>query len=200
MAGEVLSEPRRENPTMSESNASDVNYEALPLGMAMDETDVNLRATSARCRKRSWPNTCSTWTDDAVIAWDERISRRWNAVPDVQRTRRRHRGVPQGARRAHSLSLRQRPRLMRPSSSIRGKPTRAVAQYWQRSLWTSYVLCPLIGWPAAWQCWHDCDDRQVAMLLARAGVHVVAGQAGRRFLAAAGPRRARFPARAGRPD
>jgi hypothetical protein len=33
---------------MSDSNANEINYERMPAGMAMDETDINLRAYFSR--------------------------------------------------------------------------------------------------------------------------------------------------------
>ena len=70
MAGEAFFEPCQRNPTMSESNASDVNYESLPTGMAMDETDVNLRYYFSQMPKDKLAEYVSTWTDDVVIEWD----------------------------------------------------------------------------------------------------------------------------------
>ena len=56
---------------MSESNTSaDVNYESLPQGMAMDETDVNLRYYFSQFPKEKLAEYVSTWTDDVVIDWD----------------------------------------------------------------------------------------------------------------------------------
>jgi hypothetical protein len=49
---------------------TDVNYERMPVGMAMDETDVNLRSYFSRMPKEKLAEYVSTWTDDVVIAWD----------------------------------------------------------------------------------------------------------------------------------
>jgi hypothetical protein len=54
---------------MSESD-TDVNYEVLPAGMAMDETDVNLRSYFSRMPQEKLAEYVSTWTDDVVITWD----------------------------------------------------------------------------------------------------------------------------------
>ena len=61
-----------ENPTMSESNASDVNYESLPRGHGDGRNRRQpARLTSAACRKRSWPNTCRPGPTTQLIAWDD---------------------------------------------------------------------------------------------------------------------------------
>lgn len=57
---------------MSESKSNaDINYEVLPTGMAMDETDVNLRSYFSRMSDEKLAEYVPTWTDDQVIAWDE---------------------------------------------------------------------------------------------------------------------------------
>jgi hypothetical protein len=57
---------------MSESKSNtDINYEVLPIGMAMDETDVNLRSYFSRMSDEKLAEYVPTWTDDQVIAWDE---------------------------------------------------------------------------------------------------------------------------------
>ncbi|HVU89303.1 MAG TPA: hypothetical protein VHD36_18395 [Pirellulales bacterium] len=48
----------------------DINYEALPAGMAMDETDVNLRSYFSRMTDEKLREYDPLWTDDEVIAWD----------------------------------------------------------------------------------------------------------------------------------
>jgi hypothetical protein len=56
---------------MSESTkSSDINYEQLPVGMAMDETDVNLRSYFSRMPLEKLAEYVSTWVDDKVIEWD----------------------------------------------------------------------------------------------------------------------------------
>jgi len=55
---------------MDQSN-SDVNYEKLPAGMAMDETDVNLRAHFSRMSDEKLAEYKSTWTDEELMAWDD---------------------------------------------------------------------------------------------------------------------------------
>lgn len=48
-----------------------INYEILPAGMAMDETDVNLRSYFSRLSDERLAEYQSRWTDDEVIAWDD---------------------------------------------------------------------------------------------------------------------------------
>jgi hypothetical protein len=50
---------------------SEVNYETLPAGMAMDETDVNLRSYFSRMSDEKLAEYVPTWTDDQLIAWDD---------------------------------------------------------------------------------------------------------------------------------
>jgi hypothetical protein len=47
------------------------NYERMPVGMAMDETDVNLRAHFSRMSDEKLAEYSSVWTDDEVMAWDD---------------------------------------------------------------------------------------------------------------------------------
>jgi hypothetical protein len=56
---------------MSESKTSDLNYERMPAGMAMDETDINLRAHFSRMSDEKLKEYEPTWTDDEVMAWDD---------------------------------------------------------------------------------------------------------------------------------
>jgi hypothetical protein len=49
----------------------DINYEILPAGMAMDETDVNLRSYFSRMSDDKLRQYDSRWTDDEVMAWDD---------------------------------------------------------------------------------------------------------------------------------
>ena len=57
---------------MSEpKNNDDVNYEVLPAGMAMDETDINLRAHFSRMSEEKLAEYVPTWTDERLIAWDD---------------------------------------------------------------------------------------------------------------------------------
>ncbi|MBI2827325.1 MAG: hypothetical protein HYX69_21845 [Planctomycetia bacterium] len=49
----------------------DINYEILPAGMAMDETDVNLRSYFSRMSDDKLREYDPTWIDDQVIAWDD---------------------------------------------------------------------------------------------------------------------------------
>ena len=48
----------------------DVNYETMPAGMAMDETDVNLRAHLSRISDEKLAEYRGDWTDDQVVEWD----------------------------------------------------------------------------------------------------------------------------------
>jgi len=48
-----------------------INYELLPAGMAMDETDVNLRSYFSRLTDERLTEYKPRWTDDEVIAWDD---------------------------------------------------------------------------------------------------------------------------------
>ena len=57
---------------MTEPNKNaDINYEIMPEGMAMDETDVNLRAYFSRMSDDKLAEYEATWTDDQLMAWDE---------------------------------------------------------------------------------------------------------------------------------
>lgn len=57
---------------MSENQAdAAVNYERLPEGMAMDETDINLRAHFSRMSEEKLAEYDPSWTDEQLLAWDE---------------------------------------------------------------------------------------------------------------------------------
>jgi hypothetical protein len=57
---------------MSESKAkAEINYETMPAGMAMDETDVNLRSYFSRMSEEKLAEYRPNWTDEQVIAWDD---------------------------------------------------------------------------------------------------------------------------------
>jgi hypothetical protein len=47
-----------------------INYEILPAGMAMDETDVNLRSYFSRMSDEKLQEYNQRWSDEEVIAWD----------------------------------------------------------------------------------------------------------------------------------
>lgn len=47
-----------------------INYELLPAGMAMDETDVNLRSYFSRMSDEKLKEYNQRWSDDEVMAWD----------------------------------------------------------------------------------------------------------------------------------
>ena len=50
---------------------ADINYERLPEGMAMDETDINLRSYFSRMPDEKLAEYVPNWTDEQVIAWDQ---------------------------------------------------------------------------------------------------------------------------------
>ncbi len=50
--------------------APDVNYERMPEGMLMDETDINLRAYFSRMTDDQLRQYQFSWTDDEVMQWD----------------------------------------------------------------------------------------------------------------------------------
>lgn len=47
-----------------------VNYEKMPAGMAMDETDVNFRAYLSQISDEKLQEYDPSWTDDQVKDWD----------------------------------------------------------------------------------------------------------------------------------
>jgi len=47
-----------------------VNYERLPEGMAMDETDINLRSYFSRMSDEKLTQYDPQWTDDDMVSWD----------------------------------------------------------------------------------------------------------------------------------
>lgn len=53
---------------MKETNP--IDYERLPEGMPMDETDINLRAYLSRLSDDRLGSYRKEWTDEEVIAWD----------------------------------------------------------------------------------------------------------------------------------
>jgi hypothetical protein len=56
---------------MTEKTANtDVNYERMPEGMAMDETDVNLRSYFSRMSDEKLTEYVPNWTDEQVMEWD----------------------------------------------------------------------------------------------------------------------------------
>ena len=56
---------------MSNSDAGDIKYERMPAGMAMDETDINLRAYLSRMSDEKLAEYDPTWNDDKLMAWDD---------------------------------------------------------------------------------------------------------------------------------
>ncbi len=50
--------------------ANNLDYEHLPAGEPMDETDVSLRAYLARLSEEHLARYDRSWTDEQVIAWD----------------------------------------------------------------------------------------------------------------------------------
>jgi hypothetical protein len=63
----TVSSPIR-GPAMTDK---DINYEILPAGMAMDETDVNLRSYFSRMSDEKLREFNVRWTDEEVMAWDD---------------------------------------------------------------------------------------------------------------------------------
>jgi hypothetical protein len=59
------------NMNPSNSSSTGVNYEILPDGMAMDETDVNLRSYFSRMSDEKLAEYVATWTDDKLMDWDK---------------------------------------------------------------------------------------------------------------------------------
>jgi hypothetical protein len=55
---------------MSDPTTGEVNYERMPAGMAMDETDVNLRAHFSRMSDEKLNEYDPTWNDDKLMEWD----------------------------------------------------------------------------------------------------------------------------------
>jgi hypothetical protein len=53
-----------------EAKDAGVNYERLPEGMAMDETDINLRSHFSRMPEEKLAEYNPQWTDDDMVAWD----------------------------------------------------------------------------------------------------------------------------------
>src|SRR5262249_37531943 len=61
-----------EKEVMSDQQTEDkAKFETMPAGMAMDETDVNLRAYFTRMSDAKLAEYDPTWTDEQVIAWDD---------------------------------------------------------------------------------------------------------------------------------
>jgi hypothetical protein len=54
-----------------EEKSADINYEIMPAGMAMDETDVNLRSYFSRMSLEKLAEYRPNWTDEEVMAWDD---------------------------------------------------------------------------------------------------------------------------------
>jgi hypothetical protein len=52
------------------SAARDWDYEHLPSGAALDETDISLRAYLARLSDAHLAEYDPAWTDERVMAWD----------------------------------------------------------------------------------------------------------------------------------
>lgn len=53
---------------------ANVNYEKLPAGMRMDETDVNLRSYFSRQTDERLAEYDPQWTDDQVMEWDDNFT------------------------------------------------------------------------------------------------------------------------------
>lgn len=53
------------------SSNADINYELLPAGQPMDETDINLRCHFSRMSDEKLKAYDPKWTDEQTIAWDD---------------------------------------------------------------------------------------------------------------------------------
>ncbi|MBX7166078.1 MAG: hypothetical protein K1X74_06985 [Pirellulales bacterium] len=51
-----------------------VNYERLPAGMEMDETDINLRAYFSRMTDDRLLSYDPAWSDEQLMAWDDNFT------------------------------------------------------------------------------------------------------------------------------
>ncbi|MGE0533859.1 MAG: hypothetical protein AB7O68_02735 [Pirellulales bacterium] len=51
-----------------------VNYEVLPAGRDMDETDINLRSYFSRLSDERLREYQPEWTDEQVMAWDDNFT------------------------------------------------------------------------------------------------------------------------------
>jgi hypothetical protein len=71
-----------------------INYEVLPAGMAMDETDVNLRSYFSRMSDEKLTEYDQRWTDDQVIAWDDNFEIEEYRRVLAEHIRFRFHGVP----------------------------------------------------------------------------------------------------------
>ena len=90
-----------------------VNYEILPAGMAMDETDVNLRSYFSRMSDERLQEYNQLWTDDEVIAWDDNFRDDGVLFLVCSESQRRNRGISPRAGRAHPLPLLRRTEVSR---------------------------------------------------------------------------------------
>jgi len=52
------------------NNENIINYEHLPAGLPMDETDVSLRAYLSRLSDEHLDKYDPAWTDEQVVEWD----------------------------------------------------------------------------------------------------------------------------------
>jgi hypothetical protein len=55
----------------NQAEKSNINFERLPEGMAMDETDINLRAYFSHMSDEKLREYNPRWTDEEMIAWDQ---------------------------------------------------------------------------------------------------------------------------------
>lgn len=53
---------------------NDINYEVLPAGMPMDETDINLRSYFSRLSDERLLEYDPDWSDEQVMAWDDNFT------------------------------------------------------------------------------------------------------------------------------
>lgn len=54
--------------------SKDVNYEQLPAGAEMDETDVNLRSYFSRLSDKHLSEFDPAWSDEEVMKWDDNFT------------------------------------------------------------------------------------------------------------------------------
>ncbi|MBX9792058.1 MAG: hypothetical protein K2Y37_24305 [Pirellulales bacterium] len=52
----------------------DINYEVLPSGRDMDETDINLRSYFSRQSDERLREYCREWTDEQLREWDDNFT------------------------------------------------------------------------------------------------------------------------------
>jgi hypothetical protein len=56
----------------------DINYEVLPAGVQMDETDINLRSYFSRQSDEKLREYRPEWTDEELMTWDDNFTSEGN--------------------------------------------------------------------------------------------------------------------------